>query len=76
MSIHLRHMVSASSRWLASFNSRARLLRLLAVRGSSDPNDRSLITRLRRAKASASSKLQCSQLSVSLLIALQEFTCR
>ncbi len=58
MSMHLRHMVSASSRWLASFSSKARLLRLVAVRGSSDPKDRSLITRLRRASASASSKLQ------------------
>ncbi len=58
MSMHLRHMVSASSRWLASFSSRARLFRLVAVRGSSDPKDRSRITRLRRANASASSKLQ------------------
>lgn len=62
MSMHLRHMLSASSKWLASFSSRARLFRLLAVRGSSDPNDRSLITKLRRASASASSKLHsCTQ---------------
>lgn len=58
MSMHLRHMDSASWSWLASLSRRARLFRLQAVRGSSDPNDRSLITKLRRASASASSKLQ------------------